>query len=152
MHKNRAGTPFRAQRHPTTGLRAHCKVIWDVHASTHVSSVLPDPARGSSSAIRAPLTSMERWQLTPVGDLPARNGIWFCFYLSMQNSSTTSSCRYAKRGWDENSDDYVADERKFVCMEIMKLINKPAQWLSGHQSTLDAQSGGKHRLSEVVVI
>ena len=30
----------------------------------------------------------------------------------------------------------TADERKVVCVEIMKLINKPAQWLLRHKRTL----------------
>lgn len=50
---------------------------------------------------------------------------------------------------------HAADERKFVCVEIMKLIHKPAQWLLRHKRTLlvtFTESTPSHRPYEAAVI
>ena len=50
---------------------------------------------------------------------------------------------------------HAADERKFMCVEIMKLINKPAQWLLHHKRTFFVtftESAPSHRPYEAAVI
>lgn len=96
--------------------------IWGSGAELEVTDWIP-----SCSGLPQHRSTNTRWGYAP------RKGIGFGF-ICQCSSLTPFPPADMQTGLSRTA--YAADERKFVCVEIIKLISKPAQWLLRHKRTL----------------